>query len=54
MGEADVVARDGADIVDFCLENRQRHCIGMLGNTSYICLRSQLLEPRILMKGSCG
>ena len=28
MGEADVVARDGADIVDFCLEKR-RHCVGI-------------------------
>ena len=33
MDEADVVARDGADIVDFCLK-KWRHGVGMLGNTS--------------------
>ena len=42
MDEADGVARDGADIVDFCLEDR-RHCVGMLGNTSYMSLWPQLL-----------
>ena len=53
MGEADVVARDAADIVDFGLEN-QRHCVGMLGTASYMYLWPQSLEPKIQMKGSCG
>ena len=46
MGEADVVARGGADIVDFCLENR-RHCGEMSGHPSYVRLWSQLLWPKI-------
>ena len=37
MGEADVVARDGADIVDFCLINR-RHYGEISGHPSYVRL----------------
>ena len=46
MVEADVVARDGADNVDFCLEIR-RHCGEILGHPSYMRLWSQLLWPKI-------
>ena len=46
MDEADVVARGGADIVDFCLNENRRHCGEISGHTSYMRLWSQLLWPR--------
>ena len=44
MGEADVVARGAADIVDFCLDRR---CGEVSSQPSYMRLWSQLLWPKI-------
>ena len=54
MGETHVVARGGADIVDFCLNGKRRHCGEMSGQPSYMRLWSHLLWPKIRMRRRCG